>query len=63
LFQGQDLGFLCGVELLEPGLECCGLLVAVGGRVGVSGGQLGGQELGAARTEDVLGEERGDDLV
>jgi hypothetical protein len=43
LLQGQDLGLLRGVELLEPGFECGGLGVTVGDRVGASRGDLGGQ--------------------
>jgi hypothetical protein len=54
LFQGQDLGVLRGLELLEPGLEGRCLGVAVRG----GGGELGGEQGGAAGTEDVGGEEQ-----
>ncbi len=63
LFQGEDLGVLRGVDLLEPGTEGAGAGVAVGCCSGVGGGELGGEQGGAAGAEDVPGEEQGHDLV
>jgi hypothetical protein len=63
LFQAEDLGFLGGVDLLEPGGQGGDLGVPVGGGVGVGGGELGSEQFGAAGAEDVLGEEQRHDLA
>ena len=45
--------FCAGVDLLEPGAEGGGAGVTVRGRGGVGGGELGGEQPGAAGTEHV----------
>ena len=62
-FLGQDLGFLRGLVLPDLGRQGGGLGVAVGGRGGVGGGELGGEQLGAAGAEDVVAEEQAGDRV
>ena len=62
-FQFQDAGVLAGLDPLEPGLEGGGPGVAFGGGGRVGGGELGGEQGGAAGAEDVLGEEQAGDLV
>jgi hypothetical protein len=63
LFQAEDLSFLGGVDLLEPDAQGSQLGVPVRGRVGVGGGELGGEQFGAAGAEHMLGEEQRHDLV
>ena len=57
LFEFEDAGVLGGLELLQPGLDGGGGGVAVGGRGGVGGRELGGEQLRAAGAEDVVGED------
>ncbi len=59
MFQGEDLGVLRGLKLPLLGGQGGGAGVAVRGRGGVGGGDLGG----AAGAEDVPGEEQGDYLI
>ena len=63
VFQFEDLGVLRGLDPLDPGLQPGGLGVLLGGGVGVGGGELARQELGAAGAEDPGGEERPGDAV
>jgi hypothetical protein len=63
LFEFEDLGVLGGLDPLDAGLEPGGLGITVGGGVGVGGRELGGQQGGAAGSEDAVSEELADDLV
>ena len=54
-FEFQDAGVLAGLDPLEPGGQGGGLGVAFGGGGRVGGGELGGEQPGAAGAEHVLG--------
>jgi hypothetical protein len=58
-----DLGVLRGLDPPDPGLDLSGRGVPLRGGVGVGGGELGGQQRGAAGAEDMLGEELADYTV
>ncbi len=63
VFEFEDLGVLRGLDPLDPGFEGGGLGVALVGGVGVGGGELVGEQGGAAGSENAGGEEMADDLV